>query len=250
MFSAQLSMFWLAIGFSALVKSEGADVKELRAYGPGGPLDPITECGRIFSNQEGIHVSVIGAPEEQWITQAQKDADVVFGGADYMLTELTLKFPDFIDKSTRTELYSRDAVILVRRGNPKKIAEFKDLAQPGIKIVDVPAQVRLVSGKISLVSPGLLTSRNRSLCLLRAALPRLAPGKADPSLDAWITFRTWQYRLPEATEIVEIDRKYRPSRATPIAIAKTSSDPALAQKFIDYLKSDAGKAIFQKWGYN
>ena len=74
--------------------------------------------------------------------------------------------------------------------------------------------------------------------------------KADPSLDAWITFRTWQYRLPEATEIVEIDRKYRPSRATPIAIAKTSSDPALAQKFIDYLKSDAGKAIFQKWGYN
>jgi len=137
MFSAQLSMFWLAIGFSALVKSEGADVKKLRAYGPGGPLDPITECGGIFSNQEGIHVSVIGAPEEQWITQAQQDADVVFGGADYMLTELTLKFPDFIDKSTRTELYSRDAVILVRRGNPKKIAEFKDLAHPGIKIVDV-----------------------------------------------------------------------------------------------------------------
>ena len=50
MFSAQLSMFWLAIGFSALVKSEGADVKELRAYGPGGPLDPITECGDQAEN--------------------------------------------------------------------------------------------------------------------------------------------------------------------------------------------------------
>jgi len=205
MFSAQLSMFWLAIGFSALVKSEGADVKELRAYGPGGPLDPITECGRIFSNQEGIQVSVIGAPEEQWITQAQKDADVVFGGADYMLTELTLKFPDFIDKSTRTELYSRDAVILVRRGNPKKIAEFKDLAQPGIKIVDVPAQVRLVSGKISLVSPGLLTSRNRSLCLLRAALPRLAPGKPIPR---------WTHGLLSADGTTDCQKRQKSLRST------------------------------------
>ena len=56
-------MFWLAIGFCLLVKSDGADVKELRAYGPGGPLDPITECGRNFSNQEGIHVTAIGGPE-------------------------------------------------------------------------------------------------------------------------------------------------------------------------------------------
>ena len=250
MFSAQLSMFWLAIGFSALVKSEGADVKKLRAYGPGGPLDPITECGRIFSNQEGIQVSVIGAPEEQWITQAQKDADVVFGGADYMLTELTLKFPDFIDKSTRTELYSRDAVILVRRGNPKKIAEFKDLAQPGIKIVDVTGagQVGLWEDIASLA--GVADLQKQIALSVTSSAAAVSAWKADPSLDAWITFRTWQYRLPEATEIVEIDRKYRPSRATPIAIAKTSSDPALAQKFIDYLKSDAGKAIFQKWGYN
>jgi accessory colonization factor AcfC len=225
-------------------------VKELRAYGPGGPLDPITECGRIFSNREGIHVTVIGAPEEQWITQAQKDADVVFGGADYMLTELTLKFPDFINESTRTKLYSRDAVILVRSGNHKKIAEFKDLAQPGIKIVDVTGagQVGLWEDIASLA--GIADLQKQIALSVTSSAAAVSAWKADPSLDAWITFRTWHYRLPEATEIVEIDRKYRPSRATPIAITKTSSDPALAQKFIDYLKSDAGKAIFQKWGYN
>jgi accessory colonization factor AcfC len=72
----------------------------------------------------------------------------------------------------------------------------------------------------------------------------------DPSLDAWVTYRTWHYRLPQETEIVEIEKNCRPSRATPIAIAKSCSDPALAQKFIDYLKSNTGKAIFQKWGYN
>jgi accessory colonization factor AcfC len=113
------AIFCLAIGSWLLLKADGADVKELRAYGPGGPLDPIAECARAFSNQEGVHVTVTGGPEEEWIGRAQKVADVFFGGADYMLTELTLKYPDLIDTLTRTELYSRDAVILVRKGNPK-----------------------------------------------------------------------------------------------------------------------------------
>jgi accessory colonization factor AcfC len=128
MFNATLrfGIFCLAIGCSLLVKAQGADVSELRAYGPGGPLEPIRECARAFSNQEGVQVTVTGGPEEQWIAQARKDADVVFGGADYMLTQLTLKYPDLINPLTRTELYTRGAVILVRKGNPKNIAEFKD----------------------------------------------------------------------------------------------------------------------------
>jgi accessory colonization factor AcfC len=47
-----------------LVKADEAQVKDLRVYGPGGPLDPMMECARAFSNQEGIHVTVIGGPEE------------------------------------------------------------------------------------------------------------------------------------------------------------------------------------------
>jgi hypothetical protein len=67
-------IFRLAIGCCLLVKADGADVKEMRAYGPGGPLDPITECAQAFSNQEGVHVTVTGGPEEEWIGQARKDA--------------------------------------------------------------------------------------------------------------------------------------------------------------------------------
>jgi accessory colonization factor AcfC len=233
MFNATLrcGIFCLAIGCSLLVKAQGADATELRAYGPGGPLEPIRECARAFWNQEGVHVTVTGGPEEQWIAQARKDADVIFGGADYMLTELTLKYPDLINPLTRTELYTRDAVILVRKGNPKKIAEFKDLARPGVKIVDVTG-----AGQVGLWED--------------IASLAVKAWRDDPSLDAWVTYRTWHYRLPQDTEIVEIEKNCRPNRATPVAIAKTCSDPALARKFIDYLKSDAGKAIFQKWGYN
>ena len=103
MFSATFrsGIFRMAIRFSLLVKSDGADVKNLRVYGPAGPLNTITECGRTFSSPEGIHVTVIGGPEEQWITQAQKDTDVVFAGADYMLTQLTLKFRNAVTTNQR-----------------------------------------------------------------------------------------------------------------------------------------------------
>jgi Bacterial extracellular solute-binding protein len=163
-----------------LVKAQGADVSELRAYGPGGPLEPIRECARAFSNQEGVQVTVTGEPEEQWIAQARKDADVVFGGADYTLTQLTLKYPDLVNPLTRTELYTRGAVILVRKGNPKNIAEFKDLARPGVKIVDVngAGQVGLWEDIASLA--GVADPRNRSPYLLRAALPRSTPGEPIP----------------------------------------------------------------------
>jgi accessory colonization factor AcfC len=252
LFNATLrfGIFCLAIGCSLLVKAQGADVSELRAYGPGGPLEPIRECARAFSNQEGVQVTVTGEPEEQWIAQARKDADVVFGGADYMLTQLTLKYPDLINPLTRTELYTRGAVILVRKGNPKNIAEFKDLARPGVKIVDVngAGQVGLWEDIASLA--GVADPQKQIALSVTSSAAAVNAWRADPSLDAWVTYRTWHYRLPQETEIVEIEKNCRPSRATPIAIAKTCSHPALARKFIDYLKSDAGKAIFQKWGYN
>jgi accessory colonization factor AcfC len=54
----------------------------------------------------------------------------------------------------------------------------------------------------------------------------------DPSLDAWVTFRTWHYRLPQETEIVEIEKNCRPSRATPIAIAKKCRTGAFGPRLV------------------
>ena len=141
-------------------------------------------------------------------------------------------------------------MILVRKGNPKKIAEFKDLARPGVKIVDVTGagQVGLWEDIASLA--GAADLQKQIALSVTSSAAAVNAWRDDPSLDAWVTFRTWHYRLPQETEIIEINREYRPSRATPIAIAKSCSDPTLARKFIDYLKSDTGKAIFQKWGYN
>lgn len=115
----------------------GAPPFGLHVYGPGGPLEPMKECAAQFSQQTTVPVSIVGGPEKEWIAAAQRDADLVFGGAEYMLTAFGLRHPGFLDVTTRVSLFDRAGGILVRKGNPKNIRSLKDLTRSGVKIVDV-----------------------------------------------------------------------------------------------------------------
>jgi len=109
----------------------------LHIYGPGGPLSAMQDCAKAFTAKTGIPVKVTGGPEPKWLSQAQADGDVIYGGAEYMLTQFMQTHPGMVDAATRVELYKRRAAILVRSGNPKQITSLKDLAKPGIKVLDV-----------------------------------------------------------------------------------------------------------------
>ena len=65
--------------------------QSLHVYGPGGPLAPMKECAELYQQKTGVKVQVTAGPEEAWIDSAQTDADVVFGGAEYMLTQFDLE---------------------------------------------------------------------------------------------------------------------------------------------------------------
>lgn len=114
-----------------------AQDKVLNVYGPGGPFGPMKECAEMFSKAYEIEVKVVAGPTPQWIDKAKQDADLIFGGAEYMLTEFIQKYPGLVEEKTRASLYIRAAGILVRKGNPKKITSLSDLAKDGIKLIDV-----------------------------------------------------------------------------------------------------------------
>ena len=94
---------------------------KLMIYGLNCPAAPIKECAKIFSKEKNIQIEVMAGPEVTWIDQALKDADLIFSGAEYMLTQFIQSHPTVIDSAARTSLYLRPAGILVRKGNPKSI---------------------------------------------------------------------------------------------------------------------------------
>jgi accessory colonization factor AcfC len=227
-----------------------AQTDTLYVYGPGGPQAAMDACAKIFSNKTAIPVKVIAGPEAKWIEQAKQNADIVFGGAEYMLTQFTMQHPGMIDNSSRTELYKRGAGILVRKGNPKHITSLKDLTKKGIRILDINGAGQLglwedLAGKQNLIG-GIQKNISRSFPNTAMAIDAW---KTDESYDAIISYSSWYLRLKDVAQLVEIPAAQTVYRGTPIAITQLTNQRKDAEQFIQFLLSDERHSIFKKWGW-
>ena len=219
-------------------------------YGPGGPQAAMAECATVFSKKMSVPVKVISGPEAKWIEQAKQNADLVFGGAEYMLTQFKMQHPGLMDSTTRTELYKRSAGILVRPGNPKKIMALKDLTKPGINILEITGAGQLgmwedLAGKQNLIGG---IQKNIKGAFANTALA-IDAWKSDNKYDAVIIFASWYLRLKDVSQLIKIPVAQTVYRGTPIAITAITNKKDKAQQFIQFLKSNDGHAIFKKWGW-
>lgn len=174
----------------AIIFAQAKDT--LYIYGPGGPAAAMEECAKIFSAKNSILVKVIAGPEAKWIDEAEKNADIVFGGAEYMLTQFKLQHAGLMDCTTRKELYKRGAGILVRPGNPKKINSLKDLTKPGVKLLEITGAGQLgmwedLAGKQNLIEG---IQKNIKGAFANTALA-IDAWKFDDKFDAMIIFSSW-----------------------------------------------------------
>lgn len=227
-----------------------AQTDTIYVYGPGGPLSAMKACATQFTTTTKIPVKVIGGPESKWLASAEKNADIIYGGAEYMLTQFIQAHPKMVNEATRTALYQRRAAILVRPGNPKNITSLKDLTRQGIKILDVNGAGQLglwedIAGKENLIGS---IQKNIVQSFTNTALG-IDGWKADSSFDAWITYASWHENLKDITSVVEFPVSLRVYRGTPIALTQNKKNTTNAQKFVAFLKSASGHKIFQKWGW-
>lgn len=243
-------LFVIILLLTGALFSKAQETDTLFVYGPGGPQAAIDECAKNFSKKMSVPVKVIAGPETKWIEQAKQNADVVFGGAEYMLTQFAMQHPGLVDSSTRTELYKRAAGILVRKGNPKKIASLKDLAKTGVRILDVNGAGQLgmwedLAGKQNLIA-GIQKNIKKSLTNTALAIDTW---KSDKSFDAIIIYASWYYRLKDVMDLVKIPTAQTVYRGTPVAITTITDQKKIAQQFIQFLLSNEGHSIFKKWGW-
>ncbi|HEY8661888.1 MAG TPA: substrate-binding domain-containing protein [Hanamia sp.] len=244
---ASIFIFLITISISGILQ---AQTDTLYVYGPGGPAAAMQECATVFANKTTIPVKVIAGPDAEWIGQAKQNADLVFGGAEYMLTQFAMQHPGMIDSVTRTELYKRAAGILVRKDNPKKITSLKDLTKPGVSILDVNGAGQLgmwedLAGKQNLIG-GIQKNIKKSFPNTALAIKEW---KSNPDYDAIIIYASWHYRLKEVTDLVKIPAAQTLYRGTPIAITTITTQKKEAQQFVQFLLSPQAHAIFKKWGW-
>ena len=236
--------------FSTAGRGVSAAEVVLKVYGPGGPAAPMKECAELFGKKFGIRVEVTAGPESQWLDKARQDADVIYGGAEYMLTQFAMNYSCLVDGKTRTSLYVRPSGILVRKGNPKNIRSLADLAKSGIRLLDVNGAGQIgmwedMAGRLGLIE-GI---RRNILVSVATSADAIEKWRTMPEIDAWITFESWHYRLKEDTDLVRLPENERVYRGTPVVATNFVKNREFARLFIDFLKSEECHAVFRKWGW-
>jgi accessory colonization factor AcfC len=237
-----------------VTSSSDKTVPVLRAYGPGGPAPAMREAAKEFGAKKGIVVEITAGPTLAWKDQAMKNADLIFSGSEYMMTDFVRKdLAGLIDSSTIRTLYLRPSAILVRPGNPKSIKGIKDLVRPGIKIlvVEGAGQVGMwedVAGRTGDVKLVDGVRRNIGLFASNSAEAKKL-WNSDMSYDAWLIWTIWQKESPASADLVNTETENTIYRSCGIAITTRSGQKVIAKDFADFVQSAEGQEIFKKWGW-
>jgi molybdate transport system substrate-binding protein len=222
----------------------------------GAASKPATEeVVRIFQERFGIPV------------------DVVFGGSGFVLVQMKLTkkgdlyFPgssDFMEKAKKEGLVFPESekkivylvpAINVQKGNPKRIHSLRDLTKDGIRLsIANPEMVCVGTYAVEIIEKNFNPVQKERLkknlinytesCEKTANVISL---KAADAVLGWVVFQYWDSKRIETIYLrpQEIPR----IGYVPIAISKYTQDRVVAQKFIDFLLSSEGKAIFRKYHY-
>jgi molybdate transport system substrate-binding protein len=193
-----------------------------------------------------------------------------FGGSGAMLSQIELSrsgdlyfpgSPDYMVKAEKKGVIDSDSVkkiaylipvIAVQHGNPKNIQSLADLTKPGIEVgIGNPQAVcvglyaaEILDYNHLLADVGKNIVVNTESCDKTATLISL---KLVDAVIGWDVFHSWD---PEKIDVVYLPADQLPRIAyIPGAITKFSTDKESAQKFLDFLVSEQGQQIFQKWGY-
>ncbi len=232
--------------FEALIPAfqgtpSGKGVSFKQSYGPSG------EQSRAVAN--GLHADVV---------------DFSLEGDVERLVKAGLVEASWNQNATHGFVTNSVAVIIVRKGNPKHIEGWADLVKPGVQVVTpnpftsgsarwnimaaYGAQIK--EGKTPAQAETYLKEMFKNVVSqdssARNALQTFVSGRGDALIDyenEAITDKQKgepiEYVIPKDTILIQ----------NPIAVVGKGSAAGTAQKFVDYLTSPAGQAIWAKQGY-
>jgi molybdate transport system substrate-binding protein len=224
------------------------EAKSIMVYSGAGMRKPMDEIGVVFQEKYGTQVTYNYAGSNALLSQMEltKEGDAYMPGATMYIEIATEK--GLVDY--QQPICYHIPIITVPKGNPANITCLEDLARPGVKLVFGDPEVA-ATGKAAvsiLKNNGIY---NAAWANVIATLPtmnevmlQIAMGQADASINWWDTVKA-----VEDIEVIEIPKEQNDIKIIPIGVTTFSKNPENAKKFVDFVASDEGKAIFEKHGF-
>ncbi len=222
----------------------------------GAASKPATEeVIKEFRKRTGIPVEVIFGGSGFVLSQMKlsKKGDIYFpGSSDFM--EVAKKDGLVYPETEKVVVYLIPA-INVQKGNPNGIQSLKDLTKKGIRIaIANPEAVCVGTYAVEIIEKNLnppeKEALRKNLVNYTESCEKTANVISLRAVDAVIGWQVFQHWDPQRIETVCLKPEEIPRIGyIPIVISRFTTDRSLAQKFIDFMVSSDGKAIFRKYHY-
>jgi len=222
----------------------------LHLYCGAGIRPPVAEAIEAFQKETGCAINADYAGSNVLLStlRASKRGDLFMPGES-----------EYADSAQELGLITarRDVcffvpVILVHKGNPKGIRTLADLARPGLRLgLGNPQACAIgqVSARIFEKNKLPLDDIRKNTVVETLTVNELGVQLKTGQLDAAIVWDAIAAYYRDSAEAIPIPREQNVVSRVVIAVLASSKHPDLAKRFMDFLTSEAGQAIFKKHHY-
>lgn len=240
------------IVFLALTLSAEAAQKTIIGFCGSASKPATEEAAGVFQKKTGIAVELHFSGSGTMLSQMKlsRRGDVYMPGSPDYMTKAVLD--GVVDRGTVKIIAYLVPVIDVQKGNPKNILTLSDLARPGVTVgIGNPNAVCVGLYAVEILErKGILREVEKNIVTHAPSCSATAALLVLKKIDAVIGWRVFSEWNPDKIEAVFLKQDEMPRLAyIPVAVSHYSRDKGTAQRFIDFLTSSEGKAIYAKWGY-
>lgn len=227
----------------------------LRIFAGAASKPPTEEIVALFEAKTGVRVEVQYGGSGAMLAQMRLagKGDIYFpASSDYM--EKAKRAGDVFPESERRVIYLAPA-ILVERGNPGGIKSLRDLARPGLRVAIANPETAVIGAYAVEIVEKALTPAEREAFRRNVAThaenaEKLANTVSLGAIDATINWSVTAHWDPKRLESIPL----APSEVIrvsymPIAVSRYTRNRDLAQRFVDFVTSPEGQAIYRKHHY-
>ena len=229
---------------------------EMTVFAASSLTDAFREVGTAFeAKYPGTTVSFNFAASSALAVQINEGAPAdVYASAD------TNQMKNVSDNGHVEEpvAFARNTPVVVVPKHDSPVADFADLAKPGVRLVLAASEVPIgryarqilmnasgTAGVSSDFSDQVLANLKSNEANVRAVLTKVQLGEAD----AGIVYKTDVGAAAGDISTVEIPEQYNVVATYPLAVVKDAKNHEGAVAFVDFVRSDEGQAILAKYGF-
>ena len=180
-----------------------------------------------------------------------KQGDLFMPGEEFYLMQAVERgFLTDYDPKTDIPAYFV-TVIITPKGNPKNIKTIEDFARPGVRVgLGNPRSCAIgIWHQKTFEKAGIWDKVKENATMSAKCIPELGNATQHRAIDATIVWGTTAVLYLRDVEIIPIEQKYRGIIRLPVGVLKFARYREEAQKLMDFILSEEGRAIFHKHAY-